>query len=202
MYDEHSVVMKILQRGQGSNPVPLSSAGHSPLQVSAVTEFIGRRTKSSVGFLRTSLKLTNVGAMTLSQPYLSMPRVGIRIESGPGMVTSSRADSLGAIVLSNPGVLNLGLDESAVMGSLVMQVKRHSGGSVAIGGADLLLSDLTDIKLFYVVGADQIQPSRWRLTVPAEEIRGIIEREFPRRRNGPECQSWHGATLTGLANLS
>ena len=170
----------------------------SLLKLSAEPHFVRQKSMDAVGLVKVTLKLRNTAQVTARGAFVSIPRVGIRVEPALSWCSSVRAEYPNAISLSCGDELALLPGQLVTIGYLSMSVRPFNGGTIGIGGMDRPLSALSNIRLFCVVGAHKYSPERVCLTVQSADIRRSILDEFSVENFYYPGSGWPGAIEEGI----
>ena len=151
------------------------------LRVTVNTTFTPARLGSIVGWFAADFNLENTSEVEACHPFIAFSMLGLHFVKNEGWVQDhfdirvakrmlrfrSRQHSLGAGKCASPC-------------SLRIPFTPEDGGSLRLlSGTERRVSEISDIRIFYVAGAANFAPERSSVVISANKIRSQIYKVFP-----------------------
>jgi hypothetical protein len=151
------------------------------LRVTVNTTFTPARLGSIVGWFAADFTLENTSEVEACHPFIAFSMLGLHFVKNEGWVQDyfdirvakrmlrfrSRQHSLGAGKCASPC-------------SLRIPFTPEDGGSLRLlSGTERRVSEISDIRIFYVAGAANFAPERSSVVISANKIRSQVYEAFP-----------------------
>ena len=159
----------------------LSSALPLLLRVTVETNFTPARLGSIVGWVTVNFTVENTSEFEASNPFLAFSMLGLHFEKNKGWVQDHFDVRIAKRMIRFRSVRqSLGAKKSATPCALRIPFTHEDGGSLRLlSGTERRISDISDIRIFYLAGAANFAPERSSVVISANKIRSQIYKVFP-----------------------